>query len=254
MLSDSNVISDSSGVGIDEKTIAELVVEDYRRADVFKRYGIDFCCGGGRPLAAVCEKRGLDIDAVKADLVAAGSTPDAPVHPERWAPEFLVDYVVSEHHSYVNESLPVMREYLDKVARVHGHANPEVVEIAGLFGEVATEMSQHMMKEERVLFPYIKELAAAGRDHRTVNPAGFGSVRNPIGMMEHEHEHAGSLMRQIRELSSDFVPPEHACNTYRVAFAKLEEFEADLHRHVHLENNILFPKAIALEREASPAA
>ena len=254
MLSVSGSISDATGVGIEEKTIAELVVEDYRRADVFKKYGIDFCCGGGRPLAAVCEKRGLDNAAVKQALVTAEETTDAPVHPERWATGFLIDYIVNEHHSYVRDSIPVMQEYTHKVARVHGHANPEVVEIASLFDEVAAEMSQHMMKEERVLFPYINELAAAAGDQRTVDPAGFGTVQNPINMMEHEHERAGSVMRKIRELSSDFVPPEHACNTYRVSFAKLEEFEADLHRHVHLENNILFPRAIELEQLASSTA
>ncbi|RMH76286.1 MAG: iron-sulfur cluster repair di-iron protein, partial [Calditrichaeota bacterium] len=151
--------------------------------------------------------------------------------------------------TYVRESIPLLREYTAKVARVHGDAHPEMVEIARCFEELAQEMEQHMMKEEQVLFPYIKQMVVAEKQGRLLPPPPFGTVQNPIRMMEMEHDRAGELMKQIRKLSRDFSPPEDACNTYRVTYHKLEEFEADLHQHVHLENNILFPGAIALEEK-----
>ena len=150
------------------------------------------------------------------------------------------------HHKYVADNIPLLREFTAKVARVHGEAHPEVVEIARLFEAVAAELEQHMMKEENILFPYIKQLAQADSS-RQITPPPFGTVGNPIRMMEMEHENAGNILKKIGELSGGFVPPPDACNTYRVSYLKLREFEADLHQHIHLENNILFPKAIELE-------
>ena len=231
-----------------QRTIGDLVAEDYRRATAFKKHGIDFCCGGGITLEAACEKKGLSLDAVQQALQDAEQSPaDSSMRSTAWSLDFLADYIVNEHHSYVRESLPILQEFALKVARVHGAANPEVVRIALLFDEVAIELREHMAKEEEVLFPYIKTLVAAQKSNQVLTRPAFGTVRNPIRMMEHEHDRAGDMMREIRELSRDFTPPEHACNTYRVLYAKLEEFEDDLHRHVHLENNILFPKAMALE-------
>lgn len=232
------------------RTIGDLVAEDYRRATVFKQHGIDFCCGGGKTLEAACAKKGVALGDMQRALEAAEekSAPES-MRPAAWSPDFLADYIVNEHHTYVRESIPILGEFTQKVARVHGNGNPEVIEIARRFEEVAREMSQHMMKEEKVLFPHIKELATATKTHRDPAKPAFGTVRNPIQMMEHEHDQAGALMREIRRLSGNFTPPEHACATWRVSYAKLEEFEDDLHRHVHLENNILFPKAAALEDE-----
>lgn len=235
---------------IAQRTIGELVAEDYRRATVFKQHGIDFCCGGGITLEAACRKRGLALDAMQGALAAVEQKASLEsMRPATWSLDFLADYIVNEHHTYVRESIPLLQEFTRKVARVHGSANPEVIEIAGLVDAVAAELRQHMMKEEQVLFPYIKALVEAQQKDREPERPAFGTVRNPIRMMEHEHDRAGNAMREIRRLSSDYAPPEHACNTYRVAYAKLEEFEDDLHRHVHLENNILFPRAQALEEE-----
>lgn len=235
-----------------DRPIGALVAEDYRTAEVFKRFGIDFCCGGKRTVREACEKQQVPLADLEAALRAAGqahasSLPDV----TGWDLAFLADYIVNVHHRYVRESLPLLREFTAKVARVHGPRNPELVEIALLFEELATEMTEHLAKEEAVLFPYVRQLVRAGDD--AVAPPAFGTVEHPIRMMEAEHDSAGALMRKIRRLSNDFTPPEQACNTYRVTFHKLEEFEADLHRHVHLENNVLFPAAAALEAERTAA-
>ncbi len=230
------------------RTVGELVTEDYRRAAVFKRFGIDFCCGGGAALDAVCRKKGLDVDEVTAALDAAeGRGHGTRLRVEAWSPAFLADYIVNEHHTYVRESIPVLRAFTQKLARVHGHNHPELVRIADLFERVATGLEAHLVSEEQVVFPSIRAVAGSGAAETSRAP-----LRSVIQEMEEEHEEAGELMRQIRALSADFTPPLDACNTYRAAYVKLEEFEDDLHRHVHLENNVLFPKAIALD-EASGA-
>ena len=234
-------------------TVGALVADDYRKAEVFKRHGIDFCCGGGRTVEAACAKKGVSLSTLERELLAVQQTDrgSETENANTWDLGFLVDYIINVHHTYVRTNIPLLREFTKKVARVHGHANPEVIEIAKRFGEIATELEQHMMKEEHILFPYIKHLAMARSQNEPVGPPPFGTVHHPIRMMEHEHDHAGSIMKEIRHLSHDFTPPEHACTTYRVLYFKLEEFEADLHTHIHLENNILFPKAIALEQDLS---
>jgi regulator of cell morphogenesis and NO signaling len=226
-----------------QRTVGEIVAEDFRRGAVLKRFGIDFCCGGGQSLAAACKKKEVSVSAVAQALEAAGRRGETPLaRVTSWTPGFLAEYIVNEHHSYVRESIPVLRAFTQKVARVHGGACPELVDIAIHFDAVAREMEAHMASEERVVFPRIKALA----DNVRSSQVGDRSLRELIDDMESEHEEAGMLMREIRKLSADYRPPEWACNTYRAAFAKLEEFEEDLHRHVHLENNVLFPKALAL--------
>ena len=241
-------------MGIGQQTVGELVAEDYRRAGILQQYGIDFCCGGDRTLQAACDEQEVALEEVEQALQSTDRrTTGLSMRPENWTPDFLADYIVNEHHTYVRENVPVLRNFTQKVARVHGNARPEVVEIARLFDELGAELIRHTREEEEVLFPYIKQLVAAeeGGTSRPLTQTGFDTVRDPIHMMEEDHEHAGDVMRRIRELSNDFAPPEDACNTYRAAYVKLEEFEADLHRHVHLENNILFPEAAALEAARS---
>lgn len=234
---------------VQDKTVAELVTEDYRRAEVFKKFGIDFCCGGKKRLAAACEAKGVDMQALTQQLLAVEQreAPAAGQKFRQWEIDFLAAYIVNEHHKYVKENIPLLLEFTQKVARVHGERHPETVQVAGLFLETARELEQHMMKEEQVLFPYINSLQAAKKSGHFQRPP-FQSAENPIRMMEEEHDHAGNLMKQIRQLTGDFTPPPDACNTYRVAYLKLQEFEEDLHRHIHLENNILFPKTLELER------
>ncbi|PRY01226.1 regulator of cell morphogenesis and NO signaling [Pontibacter ummariensis] len=231
------------------ETVGELVAKDFRKAQVFKKYGIDFCCGGKRSLAQVCEQKGIDKAALEQELNAL---PDTKAGNETdyasWEPSFLADYIVNVHHKYVRESIPALYEFTSKIARVHGKRHPELLEIAKHFVNVANELEAHMPKEERVLFPYIKQLDEAKKKGEKVSPPPFGSIQNPINMMEMEHEAAGSELEAIKELTSNYTIPADACATYTVAFKKLQEFEEDLHRHIHLENNILFPKALDLEK------
>ncbi|MBL7796808.1 MAG: iron-sulfur cluster repair di-iron protein [Saprospiraceae bacterium] len=235
-------------------TIGEMVVADYRKAEVFRKYGIDYCCGGKKPLEEACRKKGLDPNLVQQELDAVEKRPAA-AHQDfnTWELDALADHIVEKHHRYVAASLPILYELTAKVARVHGERHPELVEIARLFNAVAQELQMHMHKEEHVLFPYIAKMAAAQRIGAPLMPPFFGSVENPIRMMMDEHESAGEDMEDIRRLSDDYTPPMDACTSYRVLFAKLHEFEQDLHQHVHLENNILFPKSIAMEKEAVAA-
>ncbi|MBW8049142.1 MAG: iron-sulfur cluster repair di-iron protein [Cytophagales bacterium] len=234
---------------MNNKTIAELVSNDYRKAEVFRSFGIDFCCGGKRTVEEVCEKKKINYDDLKDKLrkIEQKSPPPEQINFKDWNMDLLVDYIVNEHHKYVRDNIPLLLEYTQKVAKVHGNANPEVVQIAELFKEIAEELDQHMMKEESILFPYIKQLAEAETNCTPIDHPPFGTVQNPIRMMELEHDHAGEVIKEIRKLSNGYIPPDYACNTYQVSYFKLKEFEEDLHRHIHLENNILFPKAITLE-------
>ncbi|WP_114782771.1 iron-sulfur cluster repair di-iron protein [Botryobacter ruber] len=232
------------------ETVGELVAKDYRKAQVFKKYGIDFCCGGKKSVAQVCEEKGVDQEQLEQELNATGQVSNARENDySSWDLSFLADYIVNMHHKYVRESLPALYEYTTKLARVHGQRHPELVEIAKHFVNVANELEAHMPKEERVLFPYIKQLEEAKKRGLQMDTPPFGSIQNPINMMEMEHENAGGELEAIRRLSSNYTVPADGCATYQVGFAKLKEFEEDLHRHIHLENNILFPKALELEKE-----
>ena len=231
----------------DKSTIGEIVATDFRAAGVFEQFGIDFCCGGRRSLAEACDHAAADVTAVTralTDLPPAVAEDDADV--TRWSIERLIDHILATHHAYVRSALPVIARHLSKLVEVHGARHPELARIAALFDEMARDLLQHMMKEERVLFPYLHELAASRDAALAASP--FGTVENPIRMMEREHREAGDGMRLVRELTSGYVAPPDGCTTYRVAFAELAAFERDLHRHVHLENNVLFPKSIELER------
>lgn len=232
------------------ETIGELVAKDYRKAQVFKKYGLDFCCGGKKSVKAACEEKGIDADKVEAELNAFTETPAAKTENyDNWGLGFLGDYIVNKHHAYVRESIPALTEYTTKIARVHGGRHPELVEVAKHFAAVAAELTSHMPKEERILFPYIKQMEEAQKNGTTIDRPAFGTIQSPINMMEMEHTAAGGDMEAIRTLTQNYELPADACATYRVAFSKLQEFEDDLFNHIHLENNILFPKAIALEKE-----
>lgn len=231
-------------------TLKEIVIQKPESAVLFEKYGLDFCCKGGKTLKDACEAKGLNYNAIEkeiSDLLNKINAIDADF--DKMELDKLIENILSVHHSYVKEIMPVISAHTQKVARVHGERHPEVVEIAKLFEKVKCELEQHMLKEEHILFPYIKSLAEAKRNGTEAVMPPFGTIQNPIRMMEMEHEFAGDGMEQIRELSKTFSPPQDACTTYRVSFMELNKFEKDLHLHIHKENNILFPKAIAIERE-----
>lgn len=230
----------------EKTTVGEIVATDFRAAGVFERFGIDFCCGGRRSVAEACELAAADAGAVERALQAL--PPDRPGDASDvtlWPMDRLIDHIVSTHHAYTRTALETIGRYLAKLVEVHGSRHPELARVATSWEQMGRDLRQHMMKEERVLFPYIREIVSAGG--RPL-PCPFGTVENPIRMMEREHRDAGDELRLIRELTGGYVPPADGCTTYRVCFAELASFERDLHRHVHLENNVLFPKAVELER------
>lgn len=165
-----------------------------------------------------------------------------------WELDFLADYIINTHHKYVLQAMPEIFEYTQKVAKFHGERHPEVFEIANNYVEIMEDLKRHMMKEENVLFPYIKILVSNKKKSVAMEPSPFGTIQNPIRMMEMEHEEVGNIMGNIAALSNNYTAPADACTTLRLAYAKLKEFEEDLHQHIHLENNILFPRAVELER------
>jgi len=235
-----------------QTSVREIVAEDFRAAAVFEHFGIDFCCGAGRrTLGEACRDRNVNpldvmIEVNQACERADQTTPRF----SQWGTDALIAYIVRHHHGYVRRVLPPLVSHVRKVASAHGVKHPELVEVAVIFEEVADEMTAHLDKEEEVLFPYIEQLQIALRLGDPVPRAPFGAVDKPIAMMEEEHEHAGEAMRRIRELTAGYTPPPGACTTYGVCLRELEEFERDLHEHVHLENNVLFPKARTLAQDS----
>lgn len=232
------------------KTIAEIVKENFKTAAVFEKYNLDFCCRGNKLLDEACKEKDLDTSKVVNELVDLknGSSSSDNKYTE-WELDFLVDYIVNNHHHYVKQMIPVISAHTNKVASVHGENHPETIEIAKKFSVVYKELKQHMMKEEEILFPFIKQLVKFKKQKSAAEAPYFGSVRNPIRMMELEHQAAGDEFFGIRELTNNYTPPDDACNTYSVCYQELKDFEQDLHKHIHLENNILFPKSIELEKQ-----
>ena len=192
----------------------------------------------------------MDIKEVLAHLtLAVRESPDTTADFQSWPADLLTDYIEKKHHRYVQSKTAEIKPYLDKVCRVHGDRHPELWKIQEHFNATAGELAMHMKKEELVLFPFIRKMAGAKLGETEIKTPHFGTVQNPIKMMMHEHASEGERFGLIRELTNDYTPPADACNTYRVTFALLEEFEKDLHMHIHLENNILFPTALRMERE-----
>ncbi|MBL0331223.1 MAG: iron-sulfur cluster repair di-iron protein [Bacteroidetes bacterium] len=231
-----------------ETTIGELVAKDFRKAEIFKKYNLDFCCGGKKTVTQACNEQKVDYMAVEKELSILDMVKTTPSQKfDEWNLDFLVDYILNTHHEYVKKAIPLLIEYTSKVAKVHGDNHPEVITIAQKFNEAAEELNGHMSKEEQILFPYIKKLVLAKSNKLQTPNTAFGTIKNPIHMMEVEHDVVGDIFKEIRELTNNYMPPEDSCATYKVSYLKLKEFEEDLHQHIHLENNILFPKSILLE-------
>ncbi len=224
-----------------ETPIGEIVANDFRAAEIFTRAGIDFCCGGKMSLRESCEEKNLDLETLAADLVKVSETPVSYAQNfKEWDPGFLCDYIVNTHHKYVLKTLPELLFYTQKIASVHGENHAELVEVARLFAQINDELNQHLQHEEEDLFPAIKRMLISPNDaDRTI-------IRSEIDRMVGEHDFAGGAMDTINQITNGYSVPEDGCSTYQVAFKLLHEFEDDIHVHVHLENNILFPKAYKL--------
>ncbi|MGB3149432.1 MAG: iron-sulfur cluster repair di-iron protein [Maribacter sp.] len=235
---------------IQERTIGQLVAADYRTAQIFKNHKIDFCCKGNRSVKEVAEKHNLDIDQLNIELAEVQQKKmNESIDFQSWPLDLLMDYIEKKHHRYVEKQIPVLKQYLNKLCKVHGERHPELHKMAQHFDMTAGELTMHMKKEELMLFPWIRKMVKALKLGETLDRPHFGSIKNPIAAMMQEHENEGERFMLIAQLSNDYTPPKDACSTYRVSFSLLQEFEEDLHRHIHLENNILFPKAEELERK-----
>lgn len=225
-----------------EQTVGEVVVGNFRTASVFTNYGIDFCCGGNIGLSEACQKKEVNLEELLLALQKVNSDNTGEQFAKMEASE-LIAHIVNVHHAYVERSIPTLKLYLAKLEKVHFHSHPELKDIHRLFVECAAALTVHMKKEELVLFPYIKSMEKAKKEGVPLPTAHFGHIDHPIHMMEEDHEAEGARFAKISELTQGYSIPDDACSTYRVTYQMLEEFEKDLHTHIHLENNILFPKA-----------
>ena len=237
------------------QTVRDIALEQPTSIRVFEKFGIDYCCGGRKPLAEACSAGNVEIDAVIAALDLAAKLPG--VDTENWADkslESLSSHIVTKHHSYVKRELPRLAHLAQKVVNRHGSTKAELPVIATTLMQLDEELTQHLAKEESILFPYIAALEQSASTGTVTPQSCFGTVTNPIAMMTQEHDAAGSLIGEIRRLSGEFTTPEGACPTFLAFYDGLREFEQDLHQHIHLENNILFPRAIELEKSSCSAA
>ncbi|MDD4109602.1 MAG: iron-sulfur cluster repair di-iron protein [Prolixibacteraceae bacterium] len=230
--------------------VGEVVKLNFKTAQLFQENNIDYCCGGSKTISEACNEAGVKPEQLIAQLekIAENIDPDSD-YINNLTPDELCDYIVKRHHSYVKKNIPFLKKSLEKICDVHGEKHPELFEIKKLFDESAGDLIMHMQKEEIMLFPYIQKMVIAKRDGSPVSKSAFGSVTNPIRMMVSDHDTEGKRFDKIAELSGNYSLPDDACTTYEAAIKHLNEFESDLHRHIHLENNILFPKAIELETE-----
>ena len=230
-----------AGTLLPDRTVGEIVAENPSQARVFQSFGIDFCCQGGRTLREACTLKGIGLESVVEQLEAANATATEPENnPALLPPVDLIQYIVDKHHAYLRAELPRIDAMSERVAKVHGGHTPSLVDVFHIFCAMAEELEGHMMKEEQILFPAIKTLCAGG--------ASVMPLDGPVACMLQEHDDAGEALSRMRELTHGFTPPPEACNTYRALFAALAELEEDLHRHIHLENAVLFPQAMAMAK------
>jgi regulator of cell morphogenesis and NO signaling len=220
-------------------SIGEIVASDFRAAAIFTEAGIDFCCGGNKSVDDACREAGVEKQILMKRLAELETAPPDNVHNfKEWDPGFLCDYIVNTHHRYVMKTLPELLFYTGKIAYVHGDRHAELIEAESLFSEIARELPVHIKKEEELFFPVVKDFLATGSKEKET------SLAEQIAVFSEEHEFAGTTMDEIRSLTGNYNVPSDGCNTYQVTFRLLKEFEDDLHIHVHLENNILFPAII----------
>ena len=230
-----------------EPMIGEIAASDMAKVEVFKKYGIDYCCGGKKTLSEACLEKGLDTGMIKTELDKATNKLSGKQLPfNEWNLGFLSDFIINTHHTYLRKALPAIRDCAEKVMKAHVNAHPWLKDLFLYVCQLQAELSAHLLKEEMVLFPYIKSVSEVPA-REPVYESQFGTVKNPIHMMEMEHDAAGEMLGNIRKVTSDYTLPEDACTSFRMLYRMLIELEEDLHQHIHLENNLLFPKAIELE-------
>lgn len=234
----------------EDYTIGEIVSKDYRTASVFESLGIDFCIKGDRTINEICENRGIDYQDLVVNIESATSEANIEDYTyDEWELDKLADHIEQVHHKYVEQQIPTIKRHLDKTCELHGAKHPELFEVQNLFNKSAGEFAMHMKREELILFPFIKKMVKAKRQNEVLPVPHFGTVKNPVQKMMDEHIDEGARFEKINEITQNYKLPSDACGTYQICFGYLEEFEKDLRLHLHLENNILFPKAIELEKQ-----
>jgi len=232
--------------------VSEIVKADYRTADVFRKYGIEFCCGGKWPLKTVCEAKDLDLNRVTTELEESMRNISLPssLKFEEWNINFLTDYIINIHHSYLKTALPGTKDHLSKFVEGHRHKFPYLPDLLKIFIDLSNETLPHLQQEETIIFPYIRQISNAYHNKETYAALLVLTLRKPVeNVMQHEDESLNKFLRQIRYLTNHYTLPENACISHKVVFLKLEELDNDLVQHLHLENDILFPRAIAMEKE-----
>jgi len=235
-----------------DKTVRDLALEQAGAARIFEGFGIDYCCGGKQSLEQACRAANVSVERVLGALTAAQqSESDTSQHVDwQTAPlGDLISHIKNTHHKYTRAEIARLGPLFDKVCSVHGERHPELFQLRTTFQGLAQELGTHMMKEEMILFPYIERMEESVIQKEPILPSPFGSVQNPVSMMEHQHDSAGNALRALRATSNGYAAPPDGCATYQALYKALAEFETDLHQHIHLENNILFPRAVALEKE-----
>lgn len=230
-------------------TLSEIAIENLNYTEIFEKYGLDFCCNGNVNYSEACKNKGIDENKLADELNGVSKMKNEKENYDKWKLDFLVDYIINNHHHYIVESVPKINEHLKKIVVKHSDNHPELAEITKSFSVVSKELQLHMVKEEKILFPYIKHMVLVHIGKAKNEAPYFGKVENPIRMMEEEHIIAGDIFKKIRELSINYNIPDDACVTFNMTMVELKEFEEDLHKHIHLENNILFPKSIIMEEE-----
>ncbi len=235
-------------------TVREVANELPAATRLFESLKIDYCCGGNRPLTEACASAGVEVDDVLERLQIAnqpGAQANGTIDFQSLSLPELITHILETHHVFTKQEMARLQLLVQKVISAHGEKHPELHKVGSLFAQLCADLDPHMFKEERVLFPYIEALARAGVDKRPAPFAPFGTVNNPVRMMMREHDTAGEILRELRSVTSDYTTPEDGCISYRTLYEALEAFEKDLHQHIHLENNILFPRAIELEAQLS---
>jgi regulator of cell morphogenesis and NO signaling len=235
---------------LNEMTIGEIVTENYRTASIFNNYNIDFCCKGNVPFSEACSNKNIDSEKLLNEVkTILNATSDSSLDYQNWQIDLLANHIEAKHHSYIVNKTPELINFLNKLCSVHGNNHPELFQVREMFSASAGELAKHMKKEELILFPYVRQMVLSQQKNEKLKTPHFGTVTNPIQMMMTEHTTEGDRFRMMEEITNNYTVPSDGCTTYKVTYSMLKEFQDDLHLHIHLENNILFPKAILMEEE-----
>lgn len=237
---------------IAELPISEIVSRDYRAALVFRTFGIDFCCKGDQTIQEACTQKKIDPQLLFEKLVEAFTQPaEDHFDYKSWPLTLLANYIENKHHAMLRERIPLIRKFLKRVVKVHGAHEPQLKKIKALFEDSTEDLKRHLQQEELIVFPFIRKIYTDEERKKLLLSPNFRKIRELIYQLMEDHAQEGACLEEIRRLSNDYNPPSYACNTYKVAFALLQEFDVNLQKHMHLEHNILFPEAICLKPDQS---